>query len=105
MNNPLYSMAVREYRRELWRRKVTSPGVEERVKLEPWVVMMPYNPNFSTPTPEGERGEVPWLAWLPKGQGITQSSILFDSGTAGQGKQFQITHLKEWADYLEAGLK
>ena len=96
---------MRKYRRALWRRKVISPGVEERVALTPYVVMMPYNPNFSTPTPEGERGELSFLAWLPKGQGVTQASLLYDSATPGQGKQYQIVSLKEWADYLEAGLK
>jgi hypothetical protein len=105
MRNPLLSFAMRKYRKFLWRRVVTSPGVETRQQITPYVVMIPYNPNFSTPTPEGERGEISWLAWLPKGQGVKQDSLLFDSGSVGQGKQYQIVSLKEWADYLEAGLK
>lgn len=113
MKFSLNSPVMRDYlvgmsRRDTVRVEVTDPVTGRvTVHLEDVLVeipggmsVMPYNPTYSTITPEGEAGEITYIGFAYKTLPLSITSQLQDDG----GKQYAVKYLKEWADYYELGL-
>lgn len=70
------------------------------VEIPGGMAVMPYNPTFSVITPEGEAGEITWIAFAYKTLPLSITSNLQDAA----GKKYAVKVFKEWADYYELGL-